>query len=447
VNETHEPGLRSWVASAQASGCDFPIQNLPLGVFRRHGSDESLRGAVAIGNQLIDLGALHGAGLFEGSAAAALAACTEPCLNRFMGLGQRAWSALRLSLSRALRDGSPLAGRLADCLLPQSAAELALPAQIGDYTDFYSSLHHATRVGKLFRPDHPLLPNYKWVPIGYHGRSSSIMISGSAFQRPIGQRLPAGANEPSMGPSTRLDYEAEFGVFIGTGNALGEPVQLDAAEGHIFGLCLLNDWSARDLQSWEGQPLGPFLSKSFATTLSPWIVSLEALEPFRVAWQRDAADPAPLAYLDSAQNRDRGAFDIQIEARLSTRAMREKGRAPERLGRASLRDMYWTLAQLVAHHTINGCNLRPGDLLGTGTVSGPSLEEAGCLLELSEGGKRPLLVGKENRTFLEDGDTLELYAFCEREGAARIGFGSVVGTVLPAREDAPDDTEVQRRGA
>jgi fumarylacetoacetase len=440
VNETHEPGLRSWVASAQAPGSDFPIQNLPFALFRRAGSHEAWRGAVAIGTQLVDLGALHTAGLFEGSAAEGLAACAQPSLNDFMALGQRAWSGLRLSLSRALRDGSPLAGRLADCLVDQQAAEFAVPARIGDFTDFYSSLHHATRVGKLFRPDHPLLPNYKWVPIGYHGRSSSIVISGSAFRRPVGQRLPAGASEPSMGPSTRLDYEAEFGLFIGAGNALGEPVHIDAADGHIFGLCLLNDWSARDLQSWEGQPLGPFLSKSFATTLSPWIVSLEALDPYRVPWHRDPADPAPLAYLDSAHNRARGALDIQIEARLQTRAMREKGRAPERLGRASLRHMYWTLAQLIAHHTINGCNLRSGDLLGTGTVSGPSLEEAGCLLELSEGGKQPVLVGRENRTFLEDGDTLELYAFCEREGAARIGFGSAVGMVLPARESDGEGT-------
>jgi fumarylacetoacetase len=436
MNETHEPGLKSWVTSAHTAGSDFPIQNLPFGVFRHRGSEEPWRGAVAIGSQLVDLGALHTAGLFEGLAAEAVGACTKASLNDYMAMGSRAWSGLRLSLSRALREGSPLAGRLAECLVAQDAAEFAVPARIGDFTDFYSSLHHATRVGKLFRPDQPLLPNYKWVPIGYHGRSSSIVISGSALHRPVGQRMPAGVSEPSLGPSTRLDYEAEFGVFMGVGNALGEPIGIEAADNHIFGLCLLNDWSARDLQSWENQPLGPFLSKNFATTLSPWIVSLEALEPYRVPWQRDAGDPAPLAYLDSAQNRASGAFDIQIEARLQTRAMREKGLPPERLGRASLRHAYWSLAQLVAHHTVNGCNLQPGDLLGTGTVSGPSLEEAGCLLELSEGGKRPVLVGRETRTFLEDGDALELHAFCERDGAVRIGFGSALGSVLPARAEA-----------
>lgn len=436
MNETHEVGLKSWVRSAHVADCDFPIQNLPFGVFRRAGSDQPWRGAVAIGSQLLDLGAVHTAGLFDGVAGEAAAACAQPSLNDFMALGPRAWGGLRLSLSRALREGSPLSGRLADCLLDQAAAEYALPARIGDFTDFYSSLHHATRVGMLFRPDQPLLPNYKWVPIGYHGRSSSILISGSDFRRPVGQRMPAGATQPSLGPSTRLDYEAEIGVFVGVGNALGEPIVLDAADSHIFGLCLLNDWSARDLQGWESQPLGPFLSKNFATTISPWIVSLEALEPFRVPWQRDVDDPAPLDYLDSVQNRERGALDIQIEARLCTRAMRDKGLSAERLGRASLRHAYWTVAQLLAHHTVNGCDLRPGDLLGTGTVSGPSLEEAGCLLELSEGGKRPVLVGRETRTFLEDGDTLELSAFCKREGAVRIGFGSALGSVLPARAQA-----------
>jgi fumarylacetoacetase len=433
MNETHEPGLSSWIASAAAPGSDFPIQNLPFGVFRRRGSGEAVRGAVAIGSQLVDLGALHGAGVLEGTAAEAAGACARPELNEFMALGQRAWSALRLSLSRALRTGSPLAGRLADCVVAQADAEFALPARIGDFTDFYSSLHHATRVGRLFRPDQPLLPNYKWVPIGYHGRSSSIVISGSAFQRPLGQRKPAGADAPSLGPSTRLDYEAELGVFVGLGNRLGEPVAVDAADEHIFGLCLLNDWSARDLQGWESQPLGPFLAKNFATTISPWIVTLEALEPYRVPWTHPADDPPPLAYLDSARQRERGALDIQIEARLQTSAMRAAGLAPERLGRASLRHAYWTIAQLLAHHTINGCNLQPGDLLGTGTISGPSLEEAGCLLELSEGGVQPVRVGRETRSFLEDGDTLELHAFCERPGAARIGFGCASGSVLPAR--------------
>jgi fumarylacetoacetase len=324
-------------------------------------------------------------------------------------------------------------GKLTACLVPQAHAEYAVPAAIGDFTDFYASVHHATTVGKLFRPDNPLLPNYKWVPIGYHGRASSIGVSGQRFRRPVGQTLPKGVETPVFGPSRRLDYELEVGVYVGVGNELGERVALDDAESRVFGLGLLNDWSARDIQGWEYQPLGPFLAKSFATTVSPWIVTLEALAPFRVEWTRPAGDPQPLPYLESAANRQRGAFDVQLEVWLETERMRAARTGPARLSRSSLRHAYWTVAQLLTHHTVNGCNLQPGDLLGTGTQSGPAPEEAGSLLELSDAGKRPVALPEgEARTFLEDGDTVVLRGWCERPGCARIGFGECRGTVLPA---------------
>lgn len=434
VNETHAPGLTSWVPSANAAGGDFPIQNLPFGVFRRAGSAEPFRGGVAIGDQIVDLAAAHDAGVFTGEAGEGVAACTGPTLNPFMAQGPAAWSALRLALSGALREGAADENKLRNCLVPQAAAEYAVPASIGDYTDFYTSIHHAIRVGRLFRPDDPLLPNYKWVPIGYHGRSSSIGVSGQCFPRPIGQTRPPGEEIPRLGASKRLDYELELGVFIGTGNERGSRIGLDEADVHIFGLCLLNDWSARDLQAWEYQPLGPFLAKNFATTISPWIVTLEALSPYRVAWLRPEDDPQPLPYLDSAANRAEGAFDIRLQVLIETGTMRAAGRAPTVLSQTSSKHSYWTVAQMVAHHTVNGCNLQPGDLLGTGTESGPTPEEAGSLLELTVGGKQPLaLPNGEVRTFLEDGDTVLMRGWCEKPGAARIGFGECAGTVLPAR--------------
>lgn len=433
LNETHDRGLRSWVDSANSGATDFPLQNLPFGVFRREGRSEPFRGGVAIGDQILDLAAAHKAGVFAGEAAHGALACTGPTLNGFMAMGPAAWAALRLALSRALREGSPMQPKLTACLVPQAQAEHAVPAAIGDYTDFYASLHHATTVGRLFRPDNPLLPNYKWVPIGYHGRASSIGVSGQSFPRPAGQTLPRDAQTPVFGPSRRLDYELEVGIFVGVGNELGERVPLAAAEAHVFGLGLLNDWSARDIQGWEYQPLGPFLAKNFATTVSPWIVTLEALAPFRTEWTRPAGDPQPLPYLESAENRARGAFDVQLEAWLESAQMRAARSGPARLSRTSLRHAYWTVAQLVAHHTVNGCNLQPGDLLGTGTQSGPTPEEAGSLLELSDAGKRPVeLGGGESRTFLQDGDAVILRGFCEKAGYARIGFGECRGTVRPA---------------
>jgi len=431
LNQTHDPALKSWVTSANAPGHDFPIQNLPFAVFRLRGRNEAFRGGVAIGDFVLDLGRVHAAGIFSGLAHQALAAASQPELNDFMALGKPAWSALRQALSQALAPGSEWQAQLAPALFDRAEVEYAVPAKIGDYTDFYTSIHHATTVGRLFRPDNPLLPNYRWVPIGYHGRSSSIGVSGQRFRRPSGQTLPPGATTPQFGPSKRVDYEVELGIFMGTGNSLGNRIDIANAEDHIFGLCLLNDWSARDLQSWEYQPLGPFLSKNFATTISPWIVTLEALAPYRVPFSRSADEPRPLPYLDSPRNTESGALDIRIEALLQTSRMRAEGASPHRLSCTSFRHAYWTAAQLVTHHTVNGCNLQPGDLLGTGTQSGPLPEEAGSLLELTVGGKQPLaLPGGEQRTFLEDGDTLVMRAWCERPGATRIGFGEVSGEVL-----------------
>ena len=434
LNETHDPKLASWIESANTADTDFPIQNLPLGVFRPAGSGEGYRGGVAIGDQVLDLAAAleSGALSLPGAAAAAL-----PQLNEFMAAGPPAWAALRLALSRALRHGSPQRA-LASHLLPQAEAQYALPARIGDYTDFYTSIHHATAVGRLFRPDNPLLPNYKWMPVGYHGRSSSIGISGQVFARPRGQVQAGGpgasgaaaASAPILAASQRLDYELELGVFIGAGNALGSAISIDAAESNVFGLCLLNDWSARDLQAWEYQPLGPFLGKNFATTISPWIVTLEALQPFRVPWTRPANDPPPLSYLDSPSLRAQGAIDLQLEVWLETETMRRDGQYPCRLSHSNFRQAYWAIAQMVAHHTVNGCNLQPGDLLGTGTQSGPEDAEAGSLLELSAGGRRSLtLPNGESRRFLEDGDAVIMRGWCERAGATRIGFGQLVGQV------------------
>jgi len=430
-NETHDPTLQSWLDSAQAPGSDFPLQNLPFGVFRRAGSSEAFRGGVAIGDQIVDLRAAHGAGIFDGLAARAAQACSSPVLNAFMAMGPAAWSALRLALSRALREGSPLQTKLRGCLVAQTHAEHAVPAAIGDYTDFYTSVYHATNIGRLFRPDNPLLPNYKHVPIGYHGRASSIVVSGQPIHRPLGQLMAPEAQAPSLGASRRLDYELELGAFVGPGNALGARIDIDAAESHVFGLCIVNDWSARDIQAWEYQPLGPFLAKSFATSISPWIVSLEALAPYRVPWTRSEGDPRPLPYLDSEAVRREGAFDIQLEALLQTATMQRNGQVPVVLGHTSYRHAYWTLAQMVAHHTVNGCNLQPGDLLATGTLSGPTDTETGALIELTVGGRKPVeLPNGEERAFLEDGDIVVLKAWCQAPDAARIGFGEVRGMVV-----------------
>ncbi|MCO6354378.1 fumarylacetoacetase [Pseudoalteromonas shioyasakiensis] len=434
INETHDINLKSWVASANEANCDFPIQNLPFAEVRRKNSDEAFRGAVAIGDQVIDLAKVNELGLFSGDAQVAVKAASQTTLNEFMGLGQQYWSALRLALSKALREGASEQAQLSEALIAQADIEFALPCRIGDYTDFYTSIYHATAVGSLFRPDNPLLPNYKWVPIGYHGRSSSIDVSGQTFHRPNGQTKAPDAEVPSFGPCKRLDYELELGIYLGKGNELGDAIAIENAENHVFGFCVFNDWSARDLQAWEYQPLGPFLAKNFASTVSPWIVTTEALAPFRTNWTRDENDPQPMDYLESAHNREFGAFDIKMDVQIETEKMRAAGEAPTQVSKSSFKHSYWTVAQMVTHHTVNGCNFQPGDMLGSGTQSGPEHEEAGSLLELSRGGKEKItLANGEQRTFLEDGDNVIMRGWCEKDGFARIGFGSVEGTVLPAK--------------
>jgi len=436
LNETHDPHLRSWVSSAQDERSDFPIQNLPYAVFRPRTSGQAWRGGVAIGDEVLDLAALAHAQLIQASdplAPAALNAAAQETLNEFMALGPAHWGALRRALSRLLRWGAAEKDALQQCLVPQAQVEYRVPARVGDYTDFYTSVHHATNVGRLFRPDSPLPPNYKWMPIGYHGRVSSLLISETEVRRPRGQLMPPGAQGPTLAACKRLDYELELGVFIGPGNELGQAINLDEAEGHVFGLCLLNDWSARDIQVWEYQPLGPFLSKNFATSLSPWVVTMEALAPYRLPFTRSSQDPQPLPYLDSPTHRTQGSIDIQLEVRLQTLAMRQAGQPAAPMSQSNYRHAYWTLAQMVTHHAASGCNLQPGDLLGTGTQSGPEPGEGGALIELTLGGQQPLsLPCGERRTFLEDGDTVALRAWCERPGAARLGFGVCEGQVLPA---------------
>ena len=431
---SHDLNLRSWVESANAPECDFPIQNLPLGIFRRAGGQERFRPGVAIGDQIVDLLAMRDAGLLPPDVAASLSGCERGELNAFMARGRAARVALRQTLSRSLSEDSAQQAVLQTLLVPQADAQYAVPCRINDYTDFYTGIHHATAVGKLFRPDEPLLPNYKWVPIGYHGRSSSIGVSGQTFPRPRGQTKGPNEAVPLLRPSHRLDYELELGVLIGQGNALGEPIPIAEAEAHAFGLVLLNDWSARDIQAWEYQPLGPFLAKNFATTISPWIVTMEALAPFRLPFERVAGDPQPLPYLDCKANQAGGNIDVSLQVLIQTQTMRDAGLPPQRLSQSSYRDAYWTMSQMITHHTVNGCNLQAGDLLGSGTQSGAKPEQAGSLLELTAGGKKPLtLDNDEIRTFLEDGDAITLRGYCERSGFRRIGFGDCQGQVLAAR--------------
>jgi fumarylacetoacetase len=431
LNDTHDPALRSWVSSANAGETDFPIQNLPFGVFRLRAGGRPASVGVAIGDQILDLSRALDSGALTDVSPPIRTAAHSSSLNLLAACDPVERSQLRRQLSEYLRAGHPRADERG--LVPMTGAELLLPIVPGDYTDFYSSVFHATNVGRLFRPDNPLLPNYKYVPIGYGGRCSSIVISGTAVRRPCGQ--VSTAEGPIVKPSARLDYEIEIGFVAGTGTALGEPVSIDRAEDHVFGACLVNDWSARDIQAWEYQPLGPFLAKSFATSLSPWMVTLEALAPFRCeAFTRPAGDPAPLPHLFAEEDRRRGGFDLTVEVWLRSGEMRRSGQAPVRLSRGSFRDMYWTLAQLVAHQTSNGCNLRSGDLLASGTVSGPARGSEGCLLELTGQGSTPIeLPTGEPRVFLEDDDEVIMRAVCERPGAARIGFGECRGVVLPAR--------------
>lgn len=427
---------RSWLDSANGHP-DFPLQNLPLGVFSSPGREP--RGGVAIGEHILDLKAALAADLFEGEARHAAEAASGASLNAFFALGAGPRRVLREQLQALLAEGSPQQARMQELgasLLPaQAGCQLHLPAQVGDYTDFYVGIHHANNVGRLFRPDNPLLPNYKHVPIGYHGRASTVVASGAAVRRPNGQTLAQGAEAPGFGPSKRLDYELELGIWIGPGNEMGEAIGIGQAEQHVAGYCLLNDWSARDVQAWEYQPLGPFLAKNFATSVSPWVVTAEALAPFRKAQPpRPEGDPQPLPYLLDEHDLAQGAFDIQLEVLLQTAAMREQGIEPLRLALSNTQNMYWTVAQMVAHHSVGGCKLQAGDLFGSGTLSGPAPEAFGSLLESTFGGKQPLqLPGGEQRTFLQDGDEVIFRAWCEREGYPRIGFGECRGVILPAR--------------
>ncbi len=430
VDETHDAGLTSWVESANGHP-DFPIQNLPFGAFRHEGEQ---RLGVAIGDAILDLAAACDAGLLE-AVPESHAALDAPVLNELMALPLAARERLRHALSRLLRADTA-EGRTARSeatLVGRRDADLVLPARIGDYTDFYASIFHATNVGRMFRPDNPLLPNYTWIPIGYHGRASSVVPSGTPVRRPWGQTRDDAAAPPIFGPSRRLDYELEVGLFIGEGNAMGKAFPIADAPAHLFGMCLLNDWSARDVQAWEYQPLGPFLAKNFATSISPWVVTMEALAPFRTApLARRDGEPAPLPYLSDAADQRAGAFSVTLEVSLASRAMRAAGTAPHVVSRSSLADLFWTPAQIVTHHASNGCNLMPGDLLGTGTVSGEARDARGCLLELTWRGTEPIaLPTGEVRRFLEDGDEVVMRGWCEREGFQRIGLGECRGIVVP----------------
>ena len=437
LDRTHDPKRKSWVEEANAADAEFPLQNLPFGVFAREG--ETPRGGVAIGQRIFDLGAAIAEGLFDGVALEAAQAASGPALNPLMAQGARHWAALRQRVFDLLdadgKDRDRAALLVEKLLVPMRQARMHLPARIGNYTDFFASSYHASNTGRMLRPDNPdpLLPNYRWIPIAYHGRASSVRPSGEKVRRPNGQRLPV-SGSPVFGPSQSLDYELEVGVFIGLGNALGRPVPIGQAAERVFGLCLLNDWSARDVQGWEYQPLGPFLAKSFATTISPWVVTADALAPFRCpALERPEGDPNPLPYLFNERDQAEGGFSIELEVLIETGKMRASGAKPHGLSRGNLRDLYWTIAQMVAHHTSNGCNLEPGDLFGTGTVSGPEPGSYGSLLELAWRGTKPVaLPNGETRRFLEDGDEMIFRARAKRDGFATIGFGECRGRIEPA---------------
>lgn len=435
VNDTHDLNLRSWIESANAPETDFPIQNLPFCVFTRANTYENVRIGVAIGDFVLDVYACYECCLFDDDSFSIAVNADNYCLDHsVMRKNANLQSAFRRRLVEILSENADERTRksVERNLIPIDEADFHLPAHIGDYTDFYCSIFHATNVGAMFRPDNPLLPNYKYIPIGYHGRASSIVISGTEIKRPKGQNRADQDAPPVFIPCKNLDYEMEVGFFVGQGNALGEPIPLKDAEDHIFGLCLVNDWSARDLQAWEYQPLGPFLAKNFATTVSPFVVTLEALAPFRApAFERPDGDPAPLEYLQDERNQTAGGFDVNLEVYILTEKMRAENIEPFLLSRSNMKDLYWTIGQMLAHHASNGCNLQTGDLMATGTVSGREKHERGCLLELTWRGKEPVrLPSGEERRFLEDGDEIIMKGFCEREGFRRIGFGECRGRIV-----------------
>ncbi|NBW10412.1 MAG: fumarylacetoacetase [Caulobacteraceae bacterium] len=434
LDDTHDPALTSWVASARGSA--FPIQNLPYCRWRPTGSDGAWRTGVGIGDRILDLSGLAERAPFDGVAAIALTAAVGPeGLNGLMARSPVEWRALRAALSRLLSSANATGPAMpGDLLFPQGEAAFDVPARVGDFTDFYASLPHAMIGSRLNRPEDGFAAAFKWMPLGYHGRSSSIVVSGTPVRRPRGQWLPPGEERPVFAPTEALDFEAELAFWIGGGNALGEPIPIEQAQDHVFGCSILNDWSARDIQRWEMKPVGPLLGKDFATTVSPWIVTMEAMAPFLAPRpERAPEDPRPLPHLDGPTDRARGAIDIVIESALRTGAMRAAGAAPQRLGRSLYRDHYWTIGQMIAHHTSNGLNLRPGDILSSGTISSAVPQGGGCLIELSERGAKPIPVGDgEARGFLLDGDELTLTAACHREGFVSIGFGAAVGTIIPS---------------
>ena len=423
---------KSWVESANRNN-GFPLQNLPFCAFQVRGGGQRL--GVGIGDSILDLARLARSQAMGRVSVDVREACMETTLNRLMGCGHEKMRELRRALMHMLAEDAPesTVEKLKQCLQPMNAAQFCVPVAIGDYTDFYTSIHHATNVGKLFRPDQPLMPNYKFLPIGYHGRASSIVISGTPVKRPNGQTKAASADEPTFGPSRQMDYELELGAYIGIGNSLGSPIHIDKAEEHIFGVSLVNDWSARDIQAWEYQPLGPFLGKSFSTSVSPWVVTMDALTPYRVPLAaRTEVDPQPLPYLSPRKGQGQG-IDIQLEVYLTTQKMRDASVDAVRLSSVSAKELYWSFAQMVGHHTSNGCNLRTGDLLASGTISGPQPGSWGSLLEITRRGAEPLkLPSNEERSFLEDGDEVTFKGFCELEGLPRISLGECKGMIIPA---------------
>ncbi len=442
LDETHDPSATSWVESANAPDTEFPLANLPFGIFR-HDFEERPRVGIAIGDRVLDCLATVHEGLFSAVDPAVKAALTSWSLNALMALGREDARKVRRVVHRLLRadtaEGKGARAVAADVLASTDSIGMRVPAEIGDYTDFYASVHHATNVGSMFRPDDPLLPNYKWMPIGYHGRASSIVASGASVRRPRGQTVARPEGPSAVTPSARMDYELEVGAYVACGNRQGDTIALAQADDYLFGLCLVNDWSARDVQQWEYQPLGPFLAKNFATSVSPWVVTLDALEPFRVpATVRPSEDPALLPYLEDATDRTRGGFGITLEVWLRTAAMRIAGAGAERLSRGDFSSMYWTLGQMLTHHASSGCNLRPGDLIASGTVSGPERGSRGCLLELAWRGQEPITLSTgETRVFLQDGDEITMRGWCERDGFRRIGFGECAGELRPALADVP----------
>lgn len=427
LDQTHDPARRSWVESANDPASDFPIQNLPLGVFRPRGGDEPPRIGAAIGDQILDLHKSVEHKLLRGISPPAACALSARTLNDFLALGRRDWRDVRANIADVLDAGNRARSQAQAALSPMSHAQMLVPVAIGDYTDFYASIDHATNVGSMFRPDNPLLPNYKHLPVGYHGRASSIVVSGTPVRRPMGQIVSADAGPPAFAPCRLLDYEMEMGFFVGPGNAMGDRIPISQAGEHIFGMVIVNDWSARDIQKWEYQPLGPFNAKNFATSISPWVVTMEALAPFRVPGPpRDNADPQPLEYLRSAEH---WGLDLTVEVWLSAGSRRD----PLLISRGNAQRLYWTIAQMLAHHTSTGCNLRPGDLLATGTISGPAEDSRGCLLERTWRGTKPIAMPDgTSRTFLLDGDEVIMRCYAAAPGRARVGFGDCRGAILPA---------------